>query len=457
MEVMEIKDNIEYESANIDEDKEVIVHCTDFFPKDGIILCNYDGNKKGTARLSYEGVIKEVDSLMHRHTTHFARNGVVRSTGDGAGNWEQPKYIIIEPLDPHMDEFVDLSPNDSYTNGSVKLTEKPIMLVRSDCYDEIPEDQYAPFTVMKYTGDYVECVEKAFGILGIRSDIDKIDPNGAGHAHSLEMTKEQLLNYRNLCINYLIDNAWDGKSDIVLTEEQLFYLFDIAKENNYFSVGDIYSINSSNMKDWFMFYMLLTNMGVQKKENGFVFKSESDMLDYFEEIGEMRSLKEEDVVERLTKYYEEGPEKARDLYKNYLLFEKNRLQANKENVDIIDVDKMKVSELYEFEHHQEAKMVADIHKQKGLPAELVITKTGIIIDGIVTESGYNLDYLSSNLDGEFDSSGNFWFTYNIDNDVKDLYEIDDYISGVISYSKIIKDESEQILAEEKDSTSSKTI
>jgi len=444
MKIMEIKDNIVYETTNIDKDKEVIVHCTNFFPKDGIILCNYDGNKTGSAKVKYDGVAKEVESLNHRHTTHFVRNGVVESTGDGYGNWKQPKYIIIDLLNSHFNQFISLTANDSYTNGSVKLSDKAIILVRSDCYDEIPVEQYSPFTVMKYEGDYVKCVKNVFNILGIKERY--IDENGAGHANSFDYCKEQLLNKRNLYINYLNNNSWNGKSDIFFDEEQLFFLFDIANENHYFDVGASYSVNLENMEEEFKFYMLLQNMGIQKRENGFSFKSESDMISYYDHICKKGSLKEEDIIERFNKLCDFSPEEALHLYMKYLLSKRDKqIQANGYNINMDDINKMMTSDLYDFAHHQEAKIVTNIHYQKKVPVDLIITKKGIKLDGCLWPGYYDLNYVSNNINGKFDENGNFYFTYFINNDVKSFFEIDDYISNIILYSVITYDESGQTL------------
>ena len=74
----------------------VMVHSTDFFPKDGKILTCYDGNKTGKTLIEYKGVVKEVQVLIHRHTVHFTLNSMVQNVAGGFGAWNNQNFIIVE-------------------------------------------------------------------------------------------------------------------------------------------------------------------------------------------------------------------------------------------------------------------------------------------------------------------------------------------------------------------------
>ena len=78
-----------------DSKRKVIVHCTDYFPRNNIILSNYDGGKILHGEMTYHGVCKKVSCLNHRHEVHFTINNRVETTGAGEGNWDKPTYIHV--------------------------------------------------------------------------------------------------------------------------------------------------------------------------------------------------------------------------------------------------------------------------------------------------------------------------------------------------------------------------
>lgn len=218
-------------SANQTDDK-VIVHVTNFFPKNKTILCNYDGNKTGEVEFEYNGEKKEVKSLSHRHTVHFTINSVALSTGDGAGDWKQPKFIIVEPLEDHKDQFVSalITNSDEFTYGSVKLGEKPILLVREDAYSEIPKEEISNYNIIKYSGKYNECVNNLLLTLGYKLTYG--DANTGNHSGSDYYRVEKNMEQRNVIINYLLDNKYDGKENITFSIEEISKLYDIFSEKD---------------------------------------------------------------------------------------------------------------------------------------------------------------------------------------------------------------------------------
>lgn len=128
-----------YTSRVIPEEDRILVHCTNYFSNDGIIKTLYDGKKEFTHPIKVNGEEKEVDYRHHRHTAHFVANGVVGNTGDG-NIWENMKYIVFEPASFHKDQIVNYSFSDMFTNGSVKLSDKAILMVEKDAYDKLTEE-----------------------------------------------------------------------------------------------------------------------------------------------------------------------------------------------------------------------------------------------------------------------------------------------------------------------------
>ena len=218
---------------NVSNDK-VMVHCTNFFPKNKTILCDYDGNKKVIVDIEYNGINKKVEVLCHRHTVHFTINSVVITTSStefSGGIWEQPKFIIIEPLKEHENQFISRLDiySDAFTYGSVKLGDKPILLVREDSYDEIPKDEVDNYNIMKYKGNYISCVDNLLRFLGYKLTYG--DANVATHEYSDAGQLEKILNERNLIINYVLNNSYDGKSDINFSIKDLSEMYNIYKKD----------------------------------------------------------------------------------------------------------------------------------------------------------------------------------------------------------------------------------
>ena len=441
---MVIFENMVISNTNEDEKKDVIVHCTDFFPKDGKILCLFDGEKKGTEIVHYDGVNKNVSSLAHRHTVHFVRNGVVKSTGDGRGSWEQPKYIIIEPFEPHAEQFVALDLNDSFTDGSVELSEKPIMLVRADCYDDIPQEQRERFIIHQYDGDYVKCVNNAFKIFGIKSDMDKIDADGAGHNYSFEMSTEDILDARNLYLNYILDNKWNGKSDISISEEELFLLFDIAKENGYFGINRPYSNPFiKDAEDWYQFYITLMEMGINKEGDNFILKSEEDTLKTLKDFNERKIQNRDQIMDFLDVYLLGGQKEAVNIYKRYLATKEKNLESSDESFSIDEISQMDISELYKFKNHDKAKKLVDSLHDDKLPPTLLFEEAGCKIFYMSGDSYYDLDFLSSKLDIQ-NANGWIYSTVALNNStVEKVVEEDNRIHDIFEGAKLIKEVKEK--------------
>ena len=222
---------------------EIMVHVTNFYPNNKTILSDYDGNKFGHQNKSYKGVTKECESLIHRHTVHVTINNVVQSTGDGLGSWEQPKYVVIDPLYLHNDELKSKNPSDSWTYGSIKLSEQAILLVNKNYINNLPKEAFNDYKVIVYSGNYEECVQNL--CLSLTGRLYNTDPNYAGHYHSDEYASEETLNNRNLLINYIRDNDYKGKEKINLSEQEIKELYELMLENkaqrNIEGLGGIYS------------------------------------------------------------------------------------------------------------------------------------------------------------------------------------------------------------------------
>lgn len=323
---------------NASNDK-VMIHCTNFFPKNKTILCDYDGNKKGIVDFEYNGINKKVESLCHRHTVHFTINSVVRTTEAtrvAGGVWEQPKFIIIEPLEEHKKQFISGLDgfSDEFTYGSVKLGDKPLLLVREDSYDEIPKDEVDNYNVLKYKGNYISCVNNLLNLLGYKLTYG--DANTAGHKYSDAGQTEEILDQRNLIINYVLDNSYDGKSDINFSISNLSEMYNIYKEDikyytNLIPYDSIYHYISEEIKIPVDFVNFCLNLGFYKDKDVIKMYDDDKMYnlrkcyhDYCDRYEVINNYREQCTSIKNCINYSQ----ISDVYLDYLKYQKNILNNN---------------------------------------------------------------------------------------------------------------------------------
>lgn len=264
-----------------DSPSELMVHVTDYYPRNKTILTNYDGEKRGTVKIQKNGVCKECEALSHRNTVHFTINNVVTATGDGAGSWEQPKYVIIEPMHLHTDVIAFVNPSDSWTHGSLKLSNQSILLVNDEYIDELPEEAYKDYKVILYRGNYANCIQQA--ILSISGKLYPTDERDPVHAHSIERKSEKSLNYRNLLINYIRNNSYKGKEPISIKEEEIPILYELMIQNprskpnidEFYKLVKKYDTDENTLEFYYLF-------GFMRNINKtFSLKNDKEMYDLF--------------------------------------------------------------------------------------------------------------------------------------------------------------------------------
>lgn len=204
----------------------VIVHCTSLFPSSGKIKSSYSAGRIETDTIEYCGVEKEVPTRMHRHEIHVTINSRVESTGDGKGNWDNPRYIIIDDYNEHENELENINAGDSWTKGEdIELSEKAVILVDIKQKDKLPKEA-ENFKIVYYRGDPTKCLNR-FLQQNHYSVINK-DKNTAPHANSLRKKQEDICNKRDLIINYYKDGNYDEIKDNTFSKEEIEQIINIA-------------------------------------------------------------------------------------------------------------------------------------------------------------------------------------------------------------------------------------
>ncbi len=332
------KENVEINLEDVN--KLMLVHCTNFLPKNKTIQCLYEGNKFYTHQISLEGVKKDIPYLYHRHTCHFTINTVVLPTSDG-NSWNNLDYIILEPLESHLTQFPNhLMQSDSWTYGSVKLSDQAILIVREDKISELKKQNpqiFEEYNVMKYRGNYQKAVENLLQTLGY--EVYAAEPNIPNHAKSVECEEEECLNSRDLALNYILDLPYNGKSKITISLEQLSLMYLIFQEKNNSALRKHLDLNYSNVEkdisESFLNFWIGSGI-VKLNENAFTFKNDDEVY------MDLKKLEFSNIdLEQIKNTYQK--------VKQYLSERKKDLPIAQLNTNL------QVKDLYNFKNHDQAR------------------------------------------------------------------------------------------------------
>ena len=370
-----------------DSPSELMVHVTDYYPRNKTILTNYDGEKRGTVKIQKNGVCKECEALSHRNTVHFTINNVVTATTDGAGSWEQPKYVIIEPMHLHTDVIAYINPSDSWTHGSLKLSDQAILLVNEEYIDELPEEAYKDYKVILYRGNYASCIQQA--ILSLNGKLYPTERNNVSHARSIEKKSEYSLNHRNLFINYIRNNSYKGKEPISIKEEEIPILYDLMIQNprtepnidEFYKLVKKYDTDENTLKFYYLFGFM------RNMNKTFSLKNDKEMYDLFCNP-ESVDIEELDAISQILK---REKDKNQDKDKE----EDNNLYQKLSELTIVD--------LYKFENQSYAeyffKCLEEITKENTFKKSIhdfTIKKDGKIKFCINMYNGINIQDIIDN-------------------------------------------------------------
>ena len=244
-------------------DKYVMVHTTSFFPLNHQILTGHDGNNDTEYSVQVDNLNYNVSIKNHRLTTHHTINARVKDN-DG-GSWKEKKYMVIEPLEPHLSQIININPNDSYTYGSLKLTDQAIILGTKEALDEIPDEEKKSYLLIQINEESQEKgVNAVLELLGY--EIHQINAQDASHHNSFENNFEKYYSERDALVNIIINN-WDNtERNIELSEKNIGYLYELSKKQSIinYNIGQISQEEFNELSDKLNipsdFIKLMTNM-----------------------------------------------------------------------------------------------------------------------------------------------------------------------------------------------------
>jgi len=225
----------------------VLVHTTDFFPTDGRINCSQDDNVVYSCDINIDDQSYHASTYSHRSSVHFALNG--RVANHEYGNWDNMKFVIIEPIKHHLDIIRTFRPEDTWTNGSVELSDEAILLVKEDAYDSLDKDMIEKFQVIKFNGSNKVAVDKVLLLMGYKpqtlnkygwsSDVN--NPNTKllidyvndqfpekdfiSHTGSFEDDLDKNLKKRDSLLSVLRDGIVDTRNGISISMEEVVLMY----------------------------------------------------------------------------------------------------------------------------------------------------------------------------------------------------------------------------------------
>jgi len=363
-----------------DKDKLYMVHLTNFFPKGHKILSKYDGNKiydvdiYGNKITVFMGD-KEKDVVVpsHRHTVHFALNSVVENTGDGFGEWDGKTMAVLEPFVEHKKQFLSFG-GDSYTWGSVELSDNAVIVISKESLDFIPEEEKNKWNLLVCEGDISHEVKKFF----IENKLPLMDypENDAGHFNSMSYLLEYNLQSRDKAINYVKDNIFDGKSDIEISLEEFSEIISVCQEpKNYINctikgLSTLINVCSNSQQ----FSIFEDKMRRNYKPNGVIQTIIASGF-YISEDGKIKLKSDEEIYNRYNKIEEinqsskeeqkKDSEFADDLLNDasQLYYKYIEILQNKPNRELLDFEKYIIQQTVQAIQKKEYKNLSENEKK----------------------------------------------------------------------------------------------
>jgi len=162
--VQKLQENRKYEEYT--KENIMLVRTTSVFPDGRIIkpLSEVSYITKNKSNFIYQSLFYEMDydelknyesyELVYRNTIHFTENGLVSS--HMYGNFDNQDFIILDPLNEHVgkSDIRHFGGQDTFIKGNVVLSDKTIIIVKSESYDIIKESypEIENYNIILYNG-----------------------------------------------------------------------------------------------------------------------------------------------------------------------------------------------------------------------------------------------------------------------------------------------------------------
>lgn len=226
------KSNEELPKFNLSNEKfknepnKILVHVTNFFPKNHTILNQYSANVIGRTEVKYNGFKEKVPHIFHRHTIHFTVNTVVSS--HELGNWDDCRFVIIDGYKEHENELHG-SRNDTWIINNVNLSKNATILVNINDKEKLKNENLEDYNIIYYDGERDKCFDNYLRL----NQYKKIarEARDGGHYNSISMQQEKMCNKRDAILNFISNNKYLSQDIPVITQEEAILFFDVLLQN----------------------------------------------------------------------------------------------------------------------------------------------------------------------------------------------------------------------------------
>ena len=360
------------DSKKIPSSQKVFVHCTDFFPHSGEIVSSYDGEKIVEGQLEYHGVVKKLSTILNRHEVHVTQNNRVESTGDGLGNWDSVKFIVVDNYEGIEDDIESGDPSDSWTKGTnIKLSPKAVVLVREDALDEISPEDRENLKIVLYRGKPTRClrnflIENGYSIAATNSGY-------TGHRYDLRSKVERTENIRNMAIHFVTNEPVLTQGRPVVDESQIGAIADVYisskvdeeaqeffRQDEKSTAIDFYmekcGLAPEDRKALIEVLNFVVLTGLKKTDDGksYTFKSSEEIMDeikyYSYRMNEMSSP----IISHAS------PELVLEVFRQRQKAQMKYSQLEAPSIE--SVQEMSTSELFDFKNQKAAEVASKYYK-----------------------------------------------------------------------------------------------
>ena len=335
-----------------------LVHCTASLPKERKILTNKDGKKVLSKVVTIDGVSKEVEFYSPRQTLHFTINHRVKNTSDGMGNWDNKKYIIIEPLANHINQIDNWSINDCWTIGSLNLSDKAVIMIPKNDLDSIPKETLNEYNVVLYDGNQDICLNNTLVMLGyVLPRKDNVYGDDRSHFLSNFSFFESNLEERNRLAAYL--SHYKGEQRQCFNRDEFIFFkehLDLITPN-ILSSDELVKL-SDELGEFPNFVNLVVKYGFKKQNDKVIFDDNEAFR--VAQTGYVDDQLKNNIKD-LSDFYFHGKENIsiEDISANF----DNFPNINKENVDIKEILNLNIKDLYDYDYHKKAKCLTSYLKE----------------------------------------------------------------------------------------------
>lgn len=276
--------------TNLSYDKKVLVHMSNFFPKNNIILSEFDRKKIVNEDTIYRKINRQVEYISHRHTVHFTLNGCISYTND-------VDFIIIDEYNSIFGK-THANPCDIWTSfSSYGLSDNAVILVNYGYKDKLSDlkEDLSKYKIVFFDGNPKVCLNNflkfnRYPILNLNDDF-------SNYNCSMLYELEKSLNLRDLAISFFSENICYNVCKLEFNLEQIIHIIDFSMQsfiNKPFDAEIIKAIfedkisECNTIENIISMFNFIICSGIYKKPDGmFAFKSDEEI---FEEINNIETL-----------------------------------------------------------------------------------------------------------------------------------------------------------------------